>query len=201
MPPTPPHAGLEPRRARRGLWYSSPETFIPVRSGSPMGQTTDNQSITPEMRPVIEELNRFATQPDVLDALRQAAADARKSLRQNPHLAEAYAALDLSSVGCPVPAAIGSVRVVVTRGIGGATIERHANSTQYLLALDGAMETHVHTPDGWRVDRYGQGNPAVLENRWHVVAPGVWHKSAAPGARNWGVVAFHSAREVSDEYQ
>ena len=100
-----------------------------------------------------------------------------------------------------MPAAIGSVRVVVTRGIGGARIERHVNSTQYLLALDGAIETHFQTAGGWRVDRYGEGDPAVLENRWHVLPPGAWHKSVAPQLRDWGVVAFHSARDVSDEYQ
>lgn len=175
--------------------------IIEVRSRSPMAQPTNNQSITPEVRPVTEELDRFASRPDVLCVLRQAAADAREKLQQNPNIAEAFAALDLSCLGCPVPAAIGSVRVVVNRGAGGASIERHVNSTQFLFALDGAMETHVQTTDGWRVDRYGQGNPAVLENRWHVVPPGVWHKSTAPGARNWGVVAFHSARNVSDEYQ
>jgi hypothetical protein len=89
----------------------------------------------------------------------------------------------------------------VTRNASGEGIERHANSTQYLFVLDGLVETHVQTADGWRVDRYGQGDAAVLENRWHVVPQGVWHKSVAPGGRNWGVVAFHSAREVSDEYQ
>ena len=81
------------------------------------------------------------------------------------------------------------------------TIERHANSTQYLLVLDGPVQTHVLTDDGWRVDRYGYDDATRLESRWHVVPPGVWHRTVAPGAHEWCVVAFHSAREVSDEYQ
>ncbi len=166
-----------------------------------MGQTTNNRSITPEARPVIEELDRFATRPDVLAALRRAQADAVKKLQRNPSISAAFINLEPSSLGCAAPAAIGSIRVVVTRDAGGEGIERHANSTQYLFVLDSPVETHVQTADGWRVDRYGQGDAAVLEDRWHVVPPGVWHKSLAPGARNWGVVAFHSAREVSDEYQ
>ena len=89
----------------------------------------------------------------------------------------------------------------MTRDAEGEGVERHANSTQYLFALDGPVETHVQTEDGWRVDCYGQGDPAALENRWHVVPAGVWHKSVAPGGRNWSVVAFHSARDVRDEYQ
>ena len=166
-----------------------------------MDQTTDNHSITPQARPFVEELNLFASRPDVLRALSQADAEARAKLRQEPNLAAAFAAVDPSSLGCALPAAIGSIRVFVTRGIGGSGFERHANSTQYLLALDGAIETHVQTTDGWRIDRYGKGNPAVLENRWHVLSPGVWHKSAALEERDWSVVAFHSARDVIDEYR
>ena len=45
-----------------------------------------------------------------------------------------------------------------------------------------------------------EGVATALEDRWHVVPPGVWHKTVVPGARNWGIVAFHSAREVGDEY-
>lgn len=84
---------------------------------------------------------------------------------------------------------------------GGDSVERHINSTQYLLALDGPVETHVQTADGWRVDRYGQGDSALLQDRWHVVPSGIWHRTVAPDASYWGIVAFHSAREVSDEYR
>lgn len=166
-----------------------------------MGQTTNNSSITPDARALVEELNRFATRPDVLAVLRQAQADAVKKLQGDPSISAAFINVEPASLGSAAPAAIGSIRVVVTRDAGGESIERHANSTQYLFVLDNPVDTHVQTADGWRVDRYGQGDAAVLEDRWHVVPPGVWHKSVAPGARNWGVVAFHSAREVSDEYQ
>ena len=166
-----------------------------------MGQTTNNQSITPNARSVVEELNRFATRPDVIAALRRAQTAAVGKLQRNPKISTAFKALDPSSLGRGAPAAIGSIRVVVTRDAGGTDVERHANSTQYLFVLDDPVETHVQTVDGWRVDRYGHGEATVLEDRWHVVPPGVWHKTVAPGARNWGIVAFHSAREVSDEYQ
>ena len=143
----------------------------------------------------------FATRPDVLAALRRAQADAVKKLQRNPNIAATFISLDPLDLGCAAPAVIGTIRVAVTRDAEGEGVERHANSTQYLFALDGPVETHVQTKDGWRVDRFGQGDPAVIENRWHVVPPGVWHKSVAPGGRNWSVVAFHSARDVSDELQ
>lgn len=166
-----------------------------------MTQPSENQSIAPEDRYILEELDRFATFPEVARALKLATEEAHAMLRRDPHSAEAFAPLDLATFACPVPAAVGSARVVVTRGRGGARLERHANSTQYLFAIDGLVETRVQTADGWRVDRFGRGDPALLENRWHVVPPGRWHQSSAPEARTWGVAAFHSARDVSDEYQ
>jgi hypothetical protein len=166
-----------------------------------MSQATNNRSITQEERPVVEELDRFATRPEVLAALRRAQSDAVKKLRRNPDIPATFISLDSSGLGCAAPAAIGSIRVAVTRGADGAGVERHANSTQYLFALDGPVETHVLTENGWRADRYGQGDPPLLEDRWHVVPPGVWHKSVAPGRREWSVVAFHFAKDVSDEYQ
>ena len=163
--------------------------------------TTNNRSITPAARGVVEHLDQFVARPDVRAGLLRTKAEAEKKLRENPALATAAIAFDLSRLGWSRSDVVGSGRVVVTREGGGEGIERHANSTQYLFVLDGPIETHLQTTDGWHVDRYGYGDGAQLEDRWHVVAPGVWHKSVAPGARNWGVVAFHSARDVSDEYQ
>ena len=162
-----------------------------------MVPTSTNQSITPDARPIVAELNQFVTRPDVLAGLRQAAADAEKQLQQKPELSVAVVALDPSQFGSTAPGAIGSMRVVLTRAGSGGRIERHSNSTQYLFALDGSVETHVHSTDGLRVDRYGQGGSVDLEDRWHVVPPGTWHRSIARDA----VVAFHSARQVIDEYQ
>jgi hypothetical protein len=166
-----------------------------------MVSTTDNQSITPDARRVVEELNRFVTRPDVLAALRQAKAEGEKKLLRDPDLATAFVAFDPAQLGWKASDVIGSARVFVARDGRGDDVERHSNSTQYLFALYGPVETHVQTKDGWRVDRYGQGDSAELEDRWHVVPPATWHRSVGPGGRNWGVVAFHSAREVSDEYQ
>ena len=161
----------------------------------------NNPSLTPDVRPVVEELDRLATRPEVMAVLRRAQADAVAQLQRNSGLSAAFVNLDPVALGHALPAGVGSIRLVVTRGGGGEAIERHANSTQYLLVLDGPVQTHVLTDDGWRVDRYGYGDAATLESRWHVVPPGVWHRSVAPGAHYWGVVAFHSASEVSDEYQ
>ena len=166
-----------------------------------MGKTTSNQSITAAVRPAIEELDRFVASAEVFAALRKAWTQAVQSLHSDQALRASAVSVDLSAFGVPIPAQVASIRVVATRDAGGDGIERHANCTQYLYVLDGPLETHVQTAAGWRVDRYGQGQAEVLEDRWHVVPPGTWHRSVAPGLSNWGVVALHTARDVEDEYQ
>ena len=166
-----------------------------------MNPLTNNPSISAEVRPVVEALSRFTARPDVLAALQNARDAAEKQLRQTPGLAAAFVALDPARLGWASPETIGSIRVSVTREPAGSAVERHANSAQYLFVLDGPVETHVETAGGWRVDRYGLGGSVALEDRWHVVPEGVWHKTAAPGLTHWGIVAFHSASQVSDEYR
>lgn len=161
---------------------------------------TNNKSITPEARLVIEKLNQFLVRPDVVSTLRRTKAEAEKRLAQHPDLASAFMTIDLVQLGWAAPE-IGSARLVMTRESAGAATERHANSAQYLFVIDGPVETLVETTDGWRVDHYGEGDSANFENRWHFVPTNAWHRSMAPGTRNWTILAFHSAREVSDEYK
>jgi hypothetical protein len=164
-----------------------------------------NQSITPAARGAIEELQRFAMQPGVMAALRRAQSEAAARLRADTALRSTFISLDPAGLdfgsGVDVPASAATIRVAVSRAGVDTAVERHPNSTQVLLVLDGPVETHVQTDAGWRIDRYGEGAAQSLENLWHLVPPGVWHKSNAPGPGDCTVVAFHSAREVRDDYR
>lgn len=160
-----------------------------------------NQSLTPHARHVIEPIISFAMQTSVLAALRRAQAVAVSRLQREPTLHATFVAVDPTSLGVTVPPAIGTIRVAISRAGRDAALERHPNSTQVLLVLDGTIETHTETADGWRIDRYGDGSAAVLENRWHFVPQGMWHKSRAPGPGDCVLAVFHSAREVQDQYR
>jgi len=161
----------------------------------------DNRSITPDVRPVVAELDQFVTRAEVVAAFRRAKGEGEIRLSQGPDLAVAAVPVDPVKIGWTRPAVIASIRVVVMRNPGNALIERHSNAIQYVFALDGAMETYVESKGGWRLDCYGRGDTADLEDRWHVVPRGLWHMSDAPGRRYWACVGLHSASPVNDEYK
>ncbi len=162
---------------------------------------TNNQSISERAKPVVRVLDQFARRADVAAALAQAQAEARARLLGEPGLAEFSVALDLTQLVSAVPDTVGSIRVAVYRGAGGSSEERHPNSTQYLMVLDAPVETHVELAHGWHIDRYGHGAGTTLEDRWHVVEPGTWHKTIGANGGMWSIVAFHSAPDVADEYR
>jgi len=162
-----------------------------------MIHTNNNQSITREERPFVETLAAFTARPEVLAEFQRAQRRAADALRSNMELATKVETIDFGAFR-NAPQGIGSIRVAVIRaGFDGGN-ERHPNSTQYLFSLEGSGETYVHTQEGWRRDTYGTG--AQIEDRFHVVPLGVWHKSAAPGPRDWTVVALHTAVAVQDDY-
>lgn len=158
---------------------------------------TNNQSITADTRALVEVFATFARQGDLVEILAEARRIVTAKLQDDPSSSAAVETLDLKKL-TNVPTKVGTIRVAVIREGFDGGFERHSNSTQVLFSLDGTGETHVQTDRGWRVDRYGKGSS--LEDRWHVVPQAVWHKSAAPGPGNWTVVAFHTAREVQDEF-
>jgi mannose-6-phosphate isomerase-like protein (cupin superfamily) len=163
--------------------------------------TVSNDSITPGARAAISELQEFVRQPQVMAALSTAQSEAAARLVREPALRSTFVALEPASIGAAVPAAAATIRVAVSRAGVDTPVERHPNSTQVLLVLQGPVETHVETTTGWRIDRYGEGEGQAVENRWHLVPPGVWHKSNAPGPGDCTVVAFHSARTVRDDFR
>jgi hypothetical protein len=159
-----------------------------------------NASLTPEALSVVGALQRFAAQAGVMAALQRGRAEAAQRLAADPALRSSFVSIDPASLGIAVPGAA-TIRVAVSRAGADTAVERHPNSTQVLLVLEGPVETHVETAAGWRIDRYGEAGAQTPENLWHLVPPGVWHKSNAPGPGDCAVVAFHSARDVRDDYR
>ncbi len=162
---------------------------------------TSNASLSPEALPFIVKMDEWVRQPAVMAALRTAQSEAAAKLAREPGLRSTFITLDPAACGAPAIEGIGTLRVAVSRAGVDTAVERHPNSTQYLFVLDGPVETHVETAQGWRIDRYGEPGGTSLENLWHLVPMAAWHKSNSPGPGDCTVVALHTAQEVADEYR
>lgn len=160
-----------------------------------------NESLSADALPFIHALDAWVREATVMAALQAAQAEAAAKLAREPNLRSTFVTLDPAACTPPAPAGIGTLRVAVSRAGADTAVERHPNSTQYLYVMDGPVETHVETPQGWRVDRYGTGADAALGNLWHLVPQAAWHKSNAPGPGDCTVLALHTARVVADEYR
>ncbi len=160
-----------------------------------------NASLAAEALPFVRAMADWVRHPGVMAALRAAQAEAAAKLARETTLRSTFVTLDPAACVPPAPEGIGTLRVAVSRAGADTAVERHPNSTQYLYVMDGPVETHVETPQGWRVDRYGESDAEALGNRWHLVPQAVWHKSNSPGPGDCTVLALHTAREVADEYR
>jgi hypothetical protein len=108
----------------------------------------------------------------------------------------------LSECGQSLPADIKSCRVFVLRAGSEFQTERHPNSHQLVLSLEGTGKIRVFekpTPRDvfLRSDMHGP-----LELRWASLSENIWHQPVS-GNEDWVVLTFHTASEMEliDEYK
>jgi hypothetical protein len=112
------------------------------------------------------------------------------------------AQVPLSECGQSLPSDIKSCRVFVLRAGSEFQTERHPNSHQRVLSLEGTGKIRVFekpTPRdvSLRSDKHGS-----LELRWASLSENIWHQPVS-GNEDWVVLTFHTASEMDliDEYK
>eukprot|EP01138_Halocafeteria_seosinensis_P006106 gb/GECG01006242.1/.p1 GENE.gb/GECG01006242.1/~~gb/GECG01006242.1/.p1 ORF type:complete len:162 (+),score=14.12 gb/GECG01006242.1/:1-486(+) len=158
---------------------------------------SSNSSLTSNILPTVEKLNEFVSKSEVLDQLGKISEGLILEISEDQPYAVAEPALN--ELPTNVPKEIGTIRVAVFHPAVETSVERHVNSDQYLYSIKGSGRTQVERNGQMENDHYGEGEQ--LTDRWHYVPMGVWHRSIADSTEPWAVVAFHTARNVEDEYQ
>ena len=153
-----------------------------------------NKSITPDIKPIVERLNAYISSPAFAKKMKDAWGKA-KALYAKNKISHATIEIDLPAGN---PPEVASCRLSILQPKTKSHVERHANSAQYIYAIEGVGVTGVEMGGRWRVDTYG-GKSKSLEDRWHATPAGTWHYSLAPEAGEWVIMAFHTAKKVSDE--
>lgn len=128
-------------------------------------------------------------------------AEADEKLSADPKCTVSIESLDVSAFGCDAVDIIGTCRLSIYRAGTAYHRERHLNSTQIVFSLEGSGEINVLEKNGsWRIDHIGKMDNGSLAPLTHWVPAGVWHQPLASKDQNWVVLAFHTAREIKDEF-
>ena len=152
-----------------------------------------------------EELGRivegYLRDPQVSARIAQAAAQARCVLASDGNRLAGTVPIEESVFESELPIELQSCRLSVMRGGSAYKIERHPNGTQFVYSLEEAGTISVFDGESWATSSLTSDPTAPLASRWHVVPANTWHQPV-PGARDWVVLAFHSApaHELIDEY-
>jgi hypothetical protein len=147
---------------------------------------------------VLEALDKLVRQSEVTEEIHQA----KDLLRQDPSLLAGTVPVPLNKLPGPLPAGIGSARIFVLRANSCFKTERHSNSRQRVVSLEGRGKIVVKDPISPKTETLTSAPDAPLAERWSPVPPNVWHQPQA-GNQDWVVFTFHQVpeEELIDEYQ
>ncbi len=151
-----------------------------------------------EEKTLLEELDKLVRESDVTEEIHQA----KEILRQEPSLLSGTVPVQLNKLNRPLPSGIGSARIFALRANTSFTTERHPNSRQRVVSLEGRGKIVVKEPITPRTETLTSAPDAPLAERWSSVPPNVWHQPQA-GNQDWVVLTFHQVPEdeLIDEYQ
>ncbi|MEM6284820.1 MAG: hypothetical protein AAF787_21705 [Chloroflexota bacterium] len=147
----------------------------------------------------LEQLEVLVTREDVRATI-QATLEYAEMKRHESNAPWSTIPLDLRIYGNALPDNLKSSLVTVFAPGANTKIERHPNATQIVRVMAGQCDIQTRTDGPWQSNLKASDAPE-LENRWSVVAPGVWHCPVQTGDSGWSVLAFHTvpADDLIDE--
>ena len=109
----------------------------------------------------------------------------------------AWESIPLSVFGRALPPEIQSAWVFVLRACADTGAERHPNSHQRMMSLEGSGNLQTGEPGQWQSNVLVSNPDVPLERRWISIPQNVWHRPLIGGEADWVVVSFHTV--VADE--
>jgi hypothetical protein len=126
------------------------------------------------------------------------------ALAERPETVMTWEPIPLETFGQGLPPEVRSGWVFVLRAGADTGAERHPNSHQRMMTLQGTGDMRVRaglasTP--WQSNFLVSEPSAPLERRWISIPPNVWHRPVVGKAAHWVVVSFHTvpAEELIEE--
>lgn len=138
--------------------------------------------------PILERLSELLKKTEIGNKLNPAMGRVLRVLDATPKEPQAWESLPADFFGLHLPDGIKSGWLFALRSGGIFGNERHPNSWQRSLALDGMAEFEVFADDRWDRHPIGSG----LANRAISIPPNVWHRIKI-GDKTFVSLSFHTA--------
>jgi quercetin dioxygenase-like cupin family protein len=144
--------------------------------------------------PVLEQLDRAAQSPGVLDQVAAIVGRVMAKLQAGQEVM-AWETVDLSLFGGALPAGIASCWVFIIHGGAATGAERHPNSHQRSLSLAGQGEFQLRPKREWERHPLSSERDESLERRWVSIPANTWHRLLV-GRDPWAMLSFHTVRSA-----
>jgi hypothetical protein len=160
-----------------------------------------NVQMTPQERSRLEELDSILRSDIVPEQISPAVARVRTELGRKPQALMTWEPIPLEVFGGALPTEIRSSWVFVLRAGADTGAERHPNSHQRMMSLQGSGDMRTEQEGKWRSNPLISEPAAPLEQRWISIPPNVWHRPVIGDDVDWVVVSFHTvpAEELIEE--
>lgn len=150
-----------------------------------------------EERIVLEQLDKLVQESDLSFEIRRS----KELLQHDASLLAGTVPVSLNKFTGYLPAEIGSARIFTLRANTQFRTERHPNSRQRVVSLEGTGQIMVKDKASPRILTLVSSPDTHIEERWASVTANVWHQPQA-NAQDWVVLTFHQVpeHELIDEY-
>jgi hypothetical protein len=157
--------------------------------------------MTPEERTRLESIDTILRSEAIRRQLRPIIERVRAELARKTEALMTWEPIPLSVFSSALPPEIRSAWVFVLRAGADTGAERHPNSHQRMMSLEGSGDMRTGEPGQWQSNVLISNPQAQLEQRWISIPQNVWHRPVVGAAADWTVVSFHTvpAEELIEE--
>jgi hypothetical protein len=168
--------------------------------------------MTKQERQILETLDRIVRSEHVVSLIEPIIKRVRAELGRKADALMTWEPVPLTIFGNTLPKEIRSGWIFVLRAGVDTGAERHPNSHQRMLTIDGTGDMKIDPKAAkndvgsefeikWQSNVLINDPNASLEQRWISIPPNVWHRPVIPTGADWVVVSFHTvpATELIEE--
>lgn len=157
--------------------------------------------MTPEEKVRLEKLDRVLSSPTVREQIAPIISRVQAKLARKIEALMTWEPIPLQIYGGALPSEIRSSWVFVLRAGADTGAERHPNSHQRMMSVQGSGDMCTEEEGRWRSNILISKSDAPLEQRWISIPQNMWHRPMIPKGSDWIVISFHTvpAEELIEE--